>query len=254
MDKQKYVRTRIIRRLRTRRSHITTDMLALLTVVASVLAIGFGFASGRSQIWDWLTAIGSVGATLWSIRMIYATRKAEQEANELEKKVARMQSEPTSDSAGREKDLVGVRVEQQRPSNEKGNGLPAQAALSVSYLIAEEQRLGLTVLILAAAALISATVHSYFEIVPFAWFAFVGGGMAVAGLVQKALLRYRVEKGYFGLNPYEARQLIKFLRDNADDIDFTDGDGGLRKPLLPTAQSAAVSGRGVSEQWGGVAS
>jgi hypothetical protein len=60
-------------------------------------------------------------------------------------------------------------------------------------------------------------------------------------VAKELLLLYRIEKGLFGTNEHEARALIDFITRNADKIDFTGGDGKLRKVLLPEAQTAQVS-------------
>lgn len=43
-----------------------------------------------------------------------------------------------------------------------------------------------------------------------------------------ALLWYRLNKGYYGNNPYEAREMLKFVLENSDDFDFP-SDSGLKE-------------------------
>jgi ABC-type cobalt transport system substrate-binding protein len=50
---------------------------------------------------------------------------------------------------------------------------------------------------------------------------------------REKLISYRVSKGYFGQNESEAREIIKFIINNSENIDFT--DGGKRKSLFNKA-------------------
>lgn len=43
-------------------------------------------------------------------------------------------------------------------------------------------------------------------------------------LLDNFITQFRIKKGYYLNNEEETRDIIKFIRDNADDIDFTDGD------------------------------
>lgn len=52
----------------------------------------------------------------------------------------------------------------------------------------------------------------------------------VALLCNGLITKYRIRKGYYLNNERETRELIKFIKDNADDIDFTSGS---RKILSP---------------------
>lgn len=50
--------------------------------------------------------------------------------------------------------------------------------------------------------------------------------------VQELVVKYRVLMGWFGTTKREARALIRFIVHNSEDIDFTDGLGGLIKALV----------------------
>jgi len=68
-------------------------------------------------------------------------------------------------------------------------------------------------------------------------------------LAREAVLRYRVERGYFGGTESEVRDFVKFIAARRGDIDFT-GQGGKRRPsLVPepskTASSATSAATGV---------
>lgn len=74
---------------------------------------------------------------------------------------------------------------------------------------------------------------------------------AVLGLLflKEAVLEYRIRHGLFGTNRTEARDLIEFLVQNSEDIDFTDGGGKLRRVLFP--EKAPSGGRDVRAPQGG---
>ncbi len=54
------------------------------------------------------------------------------------------------------------------------------------------------------------------------------------------IVRFRIENGFFGTNPAEARELIKFLISNSSNVNLNDGNGGIRQALLPPKK--AVNG------------
>jgi hypothetical protein len=58
-------------------------------------------------------------------------------------------------------------------------------------------------------------------------------------ILKEFLLTYRIQKGLFGTNRTEARELIDFIIKNSDNLDFTDSNGNLRRALLPEAKDAA---------------
>lgn len=55
---------------------------------------------------------------------------------------------------------------------------------------------------------------------------------------KELLVAYRIQKGLFGTNRTEARDLINFIVENSSDIDFTDSGGKLRRALLPEESKA----------------
>jgi hypothetical protein len=48
---------------------------------------------------------------------------------------------------------------------------------------------------------------------------------------NQKILDYRIRKGYYGATEYEAMEIIQFILEHAEDIDFTDGTG--TKKLMP---------------------
>jgi hypothetical protein len=48
---------------------------------------------------------------------------------------------------------------------------------------------------------------------------------------SRQLLRYRIRKGYYGTNEDEAREIIQFILEHAEDTDFSSGDGP--KKIMP---------------------
>lgn len=68
--------------------------------------------------------------------------------------------------------------------------------------------------------------------------------------VKEMVVEYRIGCGYFGTNQVEAREILRFIVERSDDIDFTDGSGKPRRALLPDKSQgdkrhAAPSGSGV---------
>jgi hypothetical protein len=59
-------------------------------------------------------------------------------------------------------------------------------------------------------------------------------------LVREAVLRFRVENGYFGGTESEVRDFVKFIIGRRGDIDFTD-QGGKRRPSLVPEPPATSS-------------
>lgn len=56
-------------------------------------------------------------------------------------------------------------------------------------------------------------------------------------ILKESIVEFRIKKGWFGTNKIEAKALIDFLVNNSDDIDFTDGNGKLKRTLFPESNS-----------------
>lgn len=52
-------------------------------------------------------------------------------------------------------------------------------------------------------------------------------------LMRSKLINERIAAGVFGTNAQEAKELISFMLSNYENIDFTDGDGNIKKGFLP---------------------
>jgi hypothetical protein len=63
------------------------------------------------------------------------------------------------------------------------------------------------------------------------------GFLLVALYINQKALTYRIRKGVYGTNAYEARELIAYIISNSDKEDFFDGDDPKRL-LLPPEQDA----------------
>ena len=50
--------------------------------------------------------------------------------------------------------------------------------------------------------------------------------------LESFLFDYRIRKGWYGTNETEAREIVKFILDNSDNIDFTDG-GSTKSVINP---------------------
>ncbi len=97
-------------------------------------------------------------------------------------------------------------------------------------------------LLVAAAYLACAAV----DIVPFNQFVLIIPAILLAALyLDQYLIIYRVRKGWYGRNEYEAREIIEYVISHADKDDFND-EGGLKKlmdaPEREEHKSAEVEG------------
>ncbi|MDJ0578823.1 hypothetical protein [Crocosphaera sp.] len=55
---------------------------------------------------------------------------------------------------------------------------------------------------------------------------FILGGLIYASLLylNTLLVNFRIKKGFYGGNEFEAREMINFIEENSENIDFTDGN------------------------------
>lgn len=58
-------------------------------------------------------------------------------------------------------------------------------------------------------------------------------GFVLLLLLRSKTINLRIEAGVFGTNATEAKELIYFMMSNYEDIDFTDGNGNIKKSFLP---------------------
>lgn len=105
-------------------------------------------------------------------------------------------------------------------------------AMTVTQLFLLEKRKELSkakVVSIISAAVGAASI--YFKISD-AYFVFVLP-LIIAALLTcfELVLTYRVEKGYFGANKYEAIQLLQYIDENQDDFD-SDGRGGFNRKIF----------------------
>jgi hypothetical protein len=110
------------------------------------------------------------------------------------------------------------------------NALAIQDAAAVSTAIAGIAREKHRDQIVASATL-AASIMAYVVI---GWVTGQRGSVMPVGILGSALIilnagmiasRYRWEHGLFGTSEYEAREIVRFVLDNADDIDFSGGLG-----------------------------
>ena len=60
------------------------------------------------------------------------------------------------------------------------------------------------------------------------WFILFLLFLACALYLNQTILEYRVKKGLYGANDYEAREIVEFIFANAEHVDFSSGDGAKR--------------------------
>jgi uncharacterized membrane protein len=62
--------------------------------------------------------------------------------------------------------------------------------------------------------------------------------LIVANFVGQKILEYRIKKGLFGANEYEAREIINFILSNTNWSEFTSGRGG--KGIFPEPEGEFI--------------
>jgi hypothetical protein len=65
---------------------------------------------------------------------------------------------------------------------------------------------------------------------------FLVGAIAVLW-VSKLALDYRISRGLFGTNEYEAREIVRFVLRNASDTDLSGGLGARKLDLTPSTET-----------------
>jgi hypothetical protein len=92
---------------------------------------------------------------------------------------------------------------------------------------------GSTVLYLATCWLTDKAAHP----LPITFFSL----LVVAIYVNQTLLEYRIRRGFYGFNPYEAKEVIQFILLHSDTSDFSDSDG--LKSVIPEADMDSIYDR-----------
>lgn len=64
-------------------------------------------------------------------------------------------------------------------------------------------------------------------------------GLLLALFVNQKVLEYRIKKGFYGTNEFEAREVLKFILEHADKSSFSDGQG--LKDIMPTPEPNDMS-------------
>lgn len=62
-------------------------------------------------------------------------------------------------------------------------------------------------------------------------------------ILKEEIVGFRIKKGIFGTNKYEAKELIEFLLNNSEDIDFHDDQGRSRKIFVSEAEDLKTKQR-----------
>ncbi|WP_151800191.1 hypothetical protein [Acinetobacter nosocomialis] len=108
-----------------------------------------------------------------------------------------------------------------------------EIAISLTYLFYVKKKNYLTKIILILCGLTLGLLNIYYSewhLLKLSIICIVAWGLIV---LKEDIVEFRIRKGWFGTNKYEAKALIDFLINNSDDIDFTDGNGKLKRTLFP---------------------
>lgn len=71
--------------------------------------------------------------------------------------------------------------------------------------------------------------------------------LIIALFIGQQLLEYRIKKGLYGTNEYEAREIIEFILSNKDKSDFTGGKG-FKEIFLEPEVKPATSADGLTDE------
>lgn len=113
-----------------------------------------------------------------------------------------------------------------------------EIAISLTYLFNLKKKNRLTKILLVLCGVTLALLNNYYSessLLKLSMICIVTWGLIV---LKETIVEFRIRKGWFGTNKYEAKALIDFLIKNSDDIDFTDGNGKLKRTLFPDTTSS----------------
>jgi hypothetical protein len=101
---------------------------------------------------------------------------------------------------------------------------------------AEGSRLAASLVLMAALLLMLLLTVRYGYEAPLPLRIFLVGAIAVLW-VSKLALDYRISRGLFGTNEYEAREIVRFVLRNASDTDLSGGLGARKLDLTPSTET-----------------
>ncbi|MDH2593993.1 hypothetical protein [Acinetobacter nosocomialis] len=113
-----------------------------------------------------------------------------------------------------------------------------EIAISLTYLFNLKKKNRLTKILLVLCGITLALLNNYYSewnLLKLSMICIATWGLIV---LKETIVEFRIRKGWFGTNKYEAKVLINFLIKNSDDIDFTDGNGKLKRTLFPDTTSS----------------
>lgn len=125
---------------------------------------------------------------------------------------------------------------------------PKNLALTFSYLNFVKRNNSNARVLSVLGQLICLTVFAITSDRLFITFALILASIFFLIKLKEFVLEYRIKKGLFGNDEHEVKDLIYYIIENSDDIDFNDGDGNLRKALKTFEESdLSRSGKNVNE-------
>lgn len=99
------------------------------------------------------------------------------------------------------------------------------------FLLNEKNKMLKTKTIAALTIILSALAVAFLGL-PI-WTVCIGSVILLLAELKDQIVSFRVSRGFFGTTTSEAIQLIKFIRENSEQFDSNNGDGGRRKILNP---------------------
>lgn len=137
--------------------------------------------------------------------------------------------------------MASIAINVTIPKIEKLNEAIREIAISVTYLNYLRKKNYAIKLALAISAVFFSILNIKYPMYDLLSFAAISGIALSLLLLKEFIIGFRIKKGFFGSTREEARTLVDFIFQHSEDIDFTDGNGKLRKALLPESKISGSS-------------
>jgi hypothetical protein len=212
---------------------------AIAVGVVSVLAVGSLFVSAATDVFGtgnyWMLYVVAAILAFFAIRQIFFLRTRRDEVLHL---FVDSQAAPYSFSS-----RADVVVEETPPASVEPAprvGLRERTVIALWLLYRSRSDL-IAVTCLACAIAAHFVLMGFTNVDSKQSTALLVAALACMIAVNRAVCMYRVRKGYFGSNETEARELLRFLLDHAEESDFS-GGMGLRDRVPEDLRAAEVVG------------
>lgn len=194
---------------------VTFKLLLIISLLITI--ISFVFVSNVNDYFKYISIYGGISSIFLVIGFIFS-----------EKYFIKLLKFQMLTLESIEKDLSKLL---ERSENKKV--AVKEIAISLTYLFNLKKENYKTKIYLVFSAVILVLLNYYYphwDLLNFSIICIVVLGLII---IKESIVEFRIRKGWFGTNKIEAKALIDFLINNSDDIDFTDGNGKLKRTLFP---------------------